>query len=207
MEAFSDRDAGLAIWLLLGLLIAAVIALAIFEYLGALLFAVFLYYATRPLYRRLNEYIDHPDLTVTLTLLAVVLPLLLVVSYAVVMAFQELEQFLAMHDLGQYRTYLQPYLSLVREGRLRQLWDTLVTNPNKPLNPAARRVLGRVRTVLGLAITILSYLFLMSVFLFYLLRDDHKLSSWSTGASTSTSGSRSSARRSTTTSRRSSSAT
>ena len=49
MEFFDDRDIGLIAWLLFGLLIAAVIGLAIFRYLGAFLFAVFLYYATRPL--------------------------------------------------------------------------------------------------------------------------------------------------------------
>lgn len=129
MRALSQRDIGLAVWLLLGLLVAAIIALALFSYIGAFLFAIFLYYATRPLYRRLNGYIDRPNLTVTFTLLIVILPMLLVVGYAVVIALQELDQFLATHSLGQYRAYLQPYLSLVREGKLQRLGNTLVSNP------------------------------------------------------------------------------
>ncbi|WP_232687353.1 AI-2E family transporter [Halobacterium zhouii] len=170
------------VWLLFGIAVAFVVGTALYTFLGSLLFAVFLYYATRPLYRRLDEYIDHPDVTVTLTLLAVVLPLLAVVVYASFVALQELNQFLATHSIQGYRSFFQPYLALVREGHFQQLWDSLVTNPGQPLSPAARaafqRAFGGLLTVAGLLFTVLTRLFLMSVFLFYLLRDDYKLRRW-----------------------------
>jgi len=141
-----------------------------------------LYYATRPLYRRLDAYIDHPNLTVTLTILAVVVPMLLVVSYALLQALAELDRFLAMHSLTGYRTYLQPYLGLVREGRLQRLGELLVRNPDQPLpsglQSVTQNLIGRASTVLGFVITLLAHLFLMLIFLVYFLRDDHKFSAW-----------------------------
>ena len=182
MSRIGGRDGWRVLWLLFGVAIAAVVAIALHTFLGTFLFAVFLYYATRPLYRALDEHIEHSDIAVTLTLLAIVLPLLAVLGYASFVALQELNQFLSTHSLEGYRSYFQPYLGLVREGRFRQLWDAAVTNPNQPLSPAARQALrsvfGRVVTVAGFVFTVLSRLFLMSVFLFYLLRDDHKLRRW-----------------------------
>lgn len=178
MDLLDGRDVGLTVWLLFGLVLAGVIALALFRYLGTFLFAVFLYYATRPLYRRLDEHLDHPNVAVAITLVAVALPIALVVAYAGFLALQELDQFLATHSLGHYRSYFQPYLSLAREGQLRRLWDALRTDSGQPLSPALERALGPVRNVLGLALIVLFRLFLMTVFLVYLLRDDRLLADW-----------------------------
>ncbi|WP_436926676.1 AI-2E family transporter [Halosimplex amylolyticum] len=182
MKNFDSINLGQAVWILLGIAIGVVIVIGLTTYIGAFLFAIFLYFATRPLYHRLNAALDHPNLTVTLTVLAVVLPLLLVVGYAVIVALQELDQFLATHSLDGIRAYLQPYLGLARERQFQRLWDILVTNPGQPPNPAARRlfrrVLGRVPTVAGLVFAVLTQLFLVSIFLFYFLRDDHKVRDW-----------------------------
>lgn len=182
MGRFRGRDGWPLLWLLFGSAIAVVVAIALYTFLGTFLFAVFLYYATRPLYRRLDEYVDHPDVAVTLTLLVIVVPVLTIVGYASLLALQELNQFLSTHSLDAYGSYFQPYLSLVREGRPQQLWNALVTNPERPLDAVTRQtvqgVFGNVVTVAGFVFTVLSRLFLMSVFLFYLLRDDHKLRTW-----------------------------
>ena len=182
MNGFSDLDSWPVVWLLFGLVVAAAVWSALYTFLGSFLFAVFLYYATRPLQRWLDEFIDHPDVSVTLTLLAVVIPVLAILVYASFVALQELNQFLSTHSLEGVRSYFQPYLGLVREGRFQQLWDAVVTNPGQPLSPAAREALrsafGRILTVAGFVFTVLSRLFLMIVFLFYLLRDDYKLRQW-----------------------------
>lgn len=182
MDAIGERDVGLAVWALFGLLIAAVVGAALFEFLGTVLFAVFLYYATRWLERRLEARLGRPGLAATLTLLAVVVPLLLVLGYATVVALRELDRFLATNALGGYRAYLQPYLSLVRAGRLPRLWELLVTSPGQPLPQPVRRalgpVLGQVTTVLGLVVAVLTRLFLGTVLLFYLLSDDRELAAW-----------------------------
>lgn len=182
MGRFGGRDGWTLFWVLFGVAITVVVAVALSRFFGTLLFAVFLYYATRPLYRRLNEHVDHPDVAVTLTILAVVVPILVVLGYAAFLAFHELDQFLATRSLEGYRSYFQPYLGLAREGRLQQLWNATVSSPGQPLDPAVRDALGglfgRVTTAAQFAFTVLSRLFLMVVFLFYLLRDDHRLRAW-----------------------------
>ena len=182
MEGFRGADGWLVVWVLFGLAIAVVVGTAIYSFLGAFLFAVFLYYATRPLNRWLTDHLDHPNVAVTITLLAIVLPMLAIVAYAGIVALQQLNQFLATHSLQGYGSYLQPYLSFVREGRFQQLWGAIVTDPGQPLDPAVQQALqrtfGGVVTVAGFVFTVLSRLFLLTVILFYMLRDDHRLRRW-----------------------------
>jgi len=182
MSTSSERTVGWAIWLLLGVVIAGLISFALYKQIGIFLFALFLYYATRPLYRRLDEYIDHPDLTATITILAIVLPLLAVIGYGLFQALVELDQFLSRHSLTQYRAYFEPYISLVREGRLERLSERLLSNPNQPLPGDIRQLAGRafggVTSALGLVFTLVGYLVLLFIFLFYFLRDDQQLAGW-----------------------------
>lgn len=182
MTALSERGRGDLVWLVVGLVIAALVGLALVRNLGTLVFALFLYYATRPLYARLNSTLDHPTLAVTLTLGAIVAPILLVVGYAFVQALIEVDQLLATHSLDGYRRFLQPYLSLVRSGQLRELWSVVLVDPSQPLplpvQQVVQRVFGQLTTIFGLFVTVLGHLFLLSVFLFYFLRDDHELADW-----------------------------
>jgi predicted PurR-regulated permease PerM len=182
MSRVGELDSGQVVWVLFGVAIAAVVAVALYAFRGSFLFAVFLYYATRPLTEWLTDRLDHPNVAVTITILAIVLPLLAVLAYASVVALQELDQFLATHSLDGYASYLQPYLGLVREGRFQQLGAAVVTNPGQSLDPAVRQALqrtfGGVVTVAGFVFTVLSRLFLLGVFLFYMLRDDHKIRRW-----------------------------
>jgi len=182
MSTSSDRTVGWAIWLLLGLVIGGLITFALYKQIGVFLFALFLYYATRPLYRRLDEHIDSQGLAATLTILAIVVPLLVVIGYGLFQALAELDQFLARHSLTQYRAYFEPYISLAREGRLQRLGELLLSNPNQPLPGDIRQLAGRafggVTGVLGLVFTLVGYLVLMFIFLYYFLRDDQKLAGW-----------------------------
>jgi len=182
MNELSERDIGRTVWLLVGVLIVVLITGSLYTQIGTLLFALFLYYATRPLYRRLDEYLTRSNLAVTLTVLAIVVPMLVIVSYALIQALNELDQFLALHSLTGYRTYLRPYLGLVYEGRLQRLAELLVQNPSQSLPAGVRGVtqhlVGGVSTVFGFVVTVLGHLFLLLIFLFYLLRDDQQLAAW-----------------------------
>ncbi|MFW6320638.1 MAG: AI-2E family transporter [Halohasta sp.] len=181
-----ERRRGRLIWLLVGVSIAGLVAYGLLTQLGTLVFAVFFYYATRPLYRRLDAHIDHPNLTASLTIIAIVIPILLVVGYASIQVLSELDGLLATYSLSGYRRFLRPYLSLVQEGQFRRLAETLLTNPDQPLPDGLRRVaqrlLGGVSTLLGAVVSLLGHLFLLSVFLFYFLRDDHRLAAWFHGS-------------------------
>lgn len=182
MGVFDNWDGKRVAWVVLGLVLAALIGLALFRYIGPFLFAIFLYYATRPLYRQLDRVVDHPNVTATATILFVILPMLAVVAYAFVVALRELDQFLAASDLEAYRSLFQPYLRLVREGNIDRLRDAIASGSAGSVTSVLRQgvpgVVGRLQSVLAITASILAKFFLMITILFYLLRDDRKLRRW-----------------------------
>lgn len=182
MVLSSRWDGKHVLWVGVGLVIAALIGLALFRYVGTFLFAIFVYYATRPLYRHLDRVIDHPNVTTTATILFVVVPMAAIAAYAGVVALRELNQFLAASDLEVFRSALQPYLRLVREGNLDRLREAFTGSSGGSLAAVFRQglpdALGRLRSIAGFLFSVLARFFLMLTILFYLLRDDQKLRRW-----------------------------
>ncbi|ADB60473.1 protein of unknown function UPF0118 [Haloterrigena turkmenica DSM 5511] len=182
MSALRGWDGRRAVWVGLGLLIALAIGFALYAYVGTVLFAIFLYYATRPFYRLLDRRLEHPNVTATVTILAVVVPMFVVVGYAGLVALQELDRFLAASDLEAYRSALQPYLSIARERNLDRLRRLLTSDTGRSITSVLRRglpgLLERLSTIAGLVFSVLARFFLMLTFLFYLLRDDETLRRW-----------------------------
>lgn len=95
------------------LLITAVVGFVVYSLFGALVVGVFLYYATRPIYRWVDDRTDHPDVSATFTLLTVGLPLLLVLGYTAFVGIREVDRFLAVTGFEQLRTMLRPYVDVV----------------------------------------------------------------------------------------------
>ncbi|ELY67754.1 AI-2E family transporter [Natrinema versiforme] len=182
MGVFDNWDGKRVAWVVLGLVLAALIGLALFRYIGPLLFAVFLYYATRPLYRRIDRVIDHPNVTATATILFVILPMLAVVGYAIVVGLRELDQFLATSDLEAVRSALQPYLGIVRQGNVDRLREAIASGSGGSITSVLSQglpgVVGQLRSIAAGVFAVLARFFLMITFLFYLLRDDWKLRQW-----------------------------
>jgi len=52
------------------------VAFVLYSFVGAIVVGIFLYYATRPIYRWIDQWTEHPDLSATVTLLTVGLPIL-----------------------------------------------------------------------------------------------------------------------------------
>ncbi|WP_049888125.1 MULTISPECIES: AI-2E family transporter [unclassified Natrinema] len=175
-------DGRRAVWAGLGLVVALAIGFALVSYLGTLLFAIFLYYATRPFYRRLDRHLDHPNVTATVTILLVVVPMVAVVCYAGLVALQELDQFLAASDLGTYRSALDPYLAVAREGNIDRFRATFASDTGRSVTSALQQglpgIVGQLMTIAGVTVSVLTRFFLMLTFLFYLLRDDGRLRRW-----------------------------
>jgi len=182
MAVFDGWDGKRLLWVGVGLVIAALIGIALFRYVGTLLFAIFVYYATRPLYRQLDRVIDHPNVTATVTILFVVIPMAAVVAYAGVVALRELDQFLASSDLEAYRSLLQPYLRLARAGNIDRLREVLTAGTSGSIGSVVPQgtldTLGRLRSIAGFVFSVLARFFLMLTVLFYLLRDDQKVRRW-----------------------------
>ena len=181
MNALTDIDVNLRTLVLgvVGVVVTALVAYALYSYLTVLLFTLFAYYTSRPVYRRLVDHTDHPDLAVTATLLVYTVPVVVLLGYGLFVASQQLLDLFSHGVLQDYRSLFQPYLSTF-EGM--SSWRTILRNPQQFIDQSTRRLLRMgLDPAIMIARTVFSLLasgFLLLVFLFYLLRDDHKIAAW-----------------------------
>lgn len=181
MGSFVGRAHDRGLWIIVGLTVVALVAFALYQYVGTLISAVFLYYATRPIEDRIAGYIDHDNLAVALTLFVVVLPVMVIGSYALWLIGREIQQLLATGAFAPLRPYLQPYLQFVRQGELRQLGRAIASSQQgqgQTVAATARRVLASFTNVFIVIVGFIAKAFLLTLFLFYLLRDDSAIKAW-----------------------------
>ena len=161
-------------WFVVGALAAAV-GLFVYSFVGTFVLGLFVYYGVRPLHDRLAARLDSRSLSATVTMLAVVLPVLALLTYAGAMALQEVTKLAG------------PDLVAVLEQRLPVSVDSLATLTRRPL--ATFRAQGvsvgslqrSLKTVLGMLTflgTGLLHLTLALSFAFFLLRDGPRLATW-----------------------------
>ena len=182
MNALTDLDLNLRTLVLgtVGAVVTAAVAYALYSYLTVLLFTSFAYYASRPVYRRLVDYTDHPDLAVTATILVYTVPIVALLGYGLYVTAQQLLDLFSSGLLQQYRWLFEPYLSVIEQAQ--GSWRAILHHPRRLIDQSTRRLL---RMSVDPAITVAQFLFsmlaksfLLVVFLFYLLRDDHKIAAW-----------------------------
>ncbi|GAB3680023.1 AI-2E family transporter [Salinarchaeum chitinilyticum] len=179
MDAFTDRDDDRRLWVAIGAIAGALVAFALFRYVGVLVTAIFLYYATRPIHRWIDARVPYANVAVTLTLLTVVVPMAFVVGYALFLVAMELESALGGGSVPSTRPYVQPYLRLARQGEFQALADAFA--PSSGVGSTTDRVRTLANGVVGvasLAFAVVAQVFLLLVFLFYLLRDDQAIAAW-----------------------------
>jgi predicted PurR-regulated permease PerM len=165
MGSLTDNYESIA-WILVGVLITMVVAFILYSFIGAIVIGIFLYYATRPIYRKMDQWSDHPGLTAMLTLLTIGLPILLILAYTTFIGVREVDQVFAAVDLDQLRTALEPYTSVV-SGTGEQGMLGIIRNN-----------LSKVRGFAAAAMSWLLRLFVSFTIAFYLLRDDQKIERW-----------------------------
>lgn len=153
-------------WILVGVLVTAVVAFVLYSFIGAIVIGIFLYYATRPIYRRVDQRTTYPDLSAMVTLLTIGLPILLILGYTVFVGVRELDQVLAAVDLGQLRAVAEPYTDFAEGTGEGGLFGIVRNNVSKVGGFAAA------------VMTWLLRLFVSFTLAFYLLRDDQKIERW-----------------------------
>ncbi|MWG36748.1 AI-2E family transporter [Halomarina oriensis] len=172
---WSALDRGRAAWALLGLVLAVSLLLVFYSFVGTFVFGLFLYYATRPVYRRLKRHIYPPSLAAAVSIFVLALPALLLLVYVVLIALQEVSSFTSAEnaDLGPLEPYVTPYFDLSSEFQNPQ---ELLNDPNNLslLEGGTRQLLDSV----GFIGNGLFHLFIMLALAFYLLRDGPRLSRW-----------------------------
>jgi predicted PurR-regulated permease PerM len=171
-----DVDWPRAIWIGFGAVLAATMVYVTYSFIGTFVFGIFLYYATRPLYRRVYRRVRQRTLAALLSLFLLALPVLVLLYYTVAIAVQEFSRFAQTANVGTYADAVQPYINV----------SEVVKNPQALLSNAAGPetlldTLGQFVGYLGIVGTGLVHAFVMFALAFYLLRDGPRLAEWAKG--------------------------
>ncbi|GAD51407.1 htr-like protein [Halarchaeum acidiphilum MH1-52-1] len=175
MSSTWDVDRARLGWWVMAAVCAGVLAFVVYSFIGTFVFGVFIYYAVRPVYRRLRDRIRPPTLAAIVSLLVFALPALLLLAYAFAIGLQELNAYLSAHPTSfqQLESVLTPYVdvaSIVRDPQsLLASEDALAT---------LRGVISAAQGYLGFFGTVALHAFVMLTIAFYLLRDDARLAAW-----------------------------
>ncbi|MFC4360314.1 AI-2E family transporter [Halobium salinum] len=164
-----------AVVLLLGLLYVG------WRYVGTLVMGVFVYYVARPVFRRINTRIERRTVAVGVTLLAVALPLLVVVGWAVVILAEAFGDLLGSDAFADLEGFVGSYADLL--VGLEAVVDEVLTNPRSladlEFGPLLNDLLGSLLAWVGTVFDVGIHGFIVLILVFYLLRDDYRLARWS----------------------------
>lgn len=162
-------------WWAIALVLAVLVGYLLTSFIGTFVFGIFVYYATRPIHKRLSRVIQNHSLAAGVSLVALALPALLLAFYTVAIALQELNNFLETQDVGYQplQSLLAPYFDV----------SQIVADPLSLLSGPG--TLETVQTIVQELMTYLGFfgigalhLFVVIIIAFYLLRDDHRLAGW-----------------------------
>ncbi|APE95159.1 AI-2E family transporter [Halodesulfurarchaeum formicicum] len=162
-------------WWAIALALGALVVYLLYSFLGTFVFGIFVYYATRPIHRRLRRIIKQRSISAAVSLVAIAIPVLLLAFYTIALAMQELNRLLESGELSllPLESLLQPYFDISSV-----IFDpaTIITQEN---------AIEGLRTVLREAGTYLEFfgkgalhLVVIIILAFYLLRDDNRLADW-----------------------------
>lgn len=170
-------------WAVVGIVLGIALLFVLHSFIGTFVFGVFIYYATRPVYRRLERYLYPKSLAAATSILALALPAILLFAYLVAIGLQQFGTVTQNLNLGPFRESIAPYIDVSR----------IVQNPQMVLQQVDVQQLSRfdgstfaplqsiiteVGRYLGFVGTMLLHLFIMLALAFYLLRDGPRMSRW-----------------------------
>ena len=181
--ALRDIQRSRATWWAVAFALACAFVYVVYSFIGTFVFGLFIYYATRPLYRRIRRRVRPPSLAATISMFALALPVLGLMTYAATIALREFVKYanrLSANDAD---------INLAAYGIDPALVENIATPQallqydfQSLLTPSAASSVFDSLTVavdtfafLGIGAV---HLFIMIAFAFYLLRDGHKLSRW-----------------------------
>ncbi|CQR52123.1 MULTISPECIES: AI-2E family transporter [Haloferax] len=182
LRSLSFERARVALWFVAIALVFELIYLG-WRFVGTVVIGLFVYYVTRPIFRRINARIESRTVAVAVTLVTVALPLLFVVGWAFAILAGSLNELLESDAFDDFEILLQPYFdftALVAETG--QFVDDVVADPSRLADLQFGSVLGEVVGValswLGVVFNAGIHGFIVLIFVFYLLRDDYRLARW-----------------------------
>ncbi|MFB6193907.1 MAG: AI-2E family transporter, partial [Halobaculum sp.] len=161
-------------WWLVGLGLAAVIGSIVRAFVGTLVFGLFVYYAVRPIHRRLLPYADTRIGPTVTTLVVAAVPGLLVLVYGAGVAVRELVGAVGVETAG---------LVIERLFGDARFAGEVVRNPLRVVTDfdsleRLRRNLRATLTTLGVVGSVVLRLSLSLAVTFFLLQDGHRVETW-----------------------------
>ena len=175
MSSFRGMDRSRAAWWLIAAFLGLCLAYVVYSFIGTFVLGIFLYYATRPVYRRIQSGIGQRDLAALVSLIALALPAILLLAYAVAIGLQEIDNLAQMDQLTQVQEVLGPYINVSSIALGPEELETILTQRNVG---TVRNVFSSAFEYIGLIGNGVIHLFVILALSFYLLRDDRKLSTW-----------------------------
>mgnify|MGYP000327280240 CR=1 FL=1 len=175
-----DIDWPRTMWITFGLVLGLALLYVVHRFVGTFVFGLFIYYATRRLYRRVRRRVGQPSVAAGISLVGLALPALLLLGYTLVVALQQLNRFVEEFDglgndsqIGELLDMADPYLDL----------PSVLDNPATIIDNVGgmgtvTSTLESVLGYLGVVGTGLLHLFVMFALAFYLLRDGSRFAEW-----------------------------
>jgi len=167
-------------WWGFGIALGTAVAYVAYSFVGTLVFGVFIYYATRPIYNRIRRVVRPPSLAAAVSLLALTLPALLLVAYALSIVSNQLRRY-AGDGIGLLSTL--PFVDSTLIENVADPAALLELDPEEYLTgeaiSSALASLGSAADTAAFLGTGAVHLFVMFALAFYLLRDGSRLSRWS----------------------------
>ena len=165
--------------------IAAILGLLYvgWRFVGTVMMGLFVYYVTRPVFRRINTRVESRTIAVAVTLLTAVLPLLFIIGWASAILIGALTDLLESDAFRDLETLLQPYLDITALlADFGQFIEAAITDPARladlQFDPALGEIAGSVFSSFGVAFNAGIHGFIILILVFYLLRDDYRISRW-----------------------------
>lgn len=175
IESSSDELPGLVLWSLLGVLLLVVAFSVVEAFLSSMVLGVFVYYCSRPIYRRLKSILHYETITAIITIIAFFTPFLLISYYTFSTAVREFQRAIFEYELYELQPYVDPYINF----ELLQLIETpevlFEEAQGLELITGLLDYFVVVAGLVGDALIILIVSFTVS---YYLLKDDEKIRKW-----------------------------
>jgi predicted PurR-regulated permease PerM len=164
-------------WWVAGFALMGALLFVVHSFIGTFVFGLFIYYATRPIYRRIKQRVRPPSLAAAVALFVLALPALTLVAYTGAIAVSELIRLTneGLFDLSQYPITSEQLTRLTDFERLLALDPAMLTVAQFQRVIASMSSASNVLAFVGIGLV---HLFAMIAVAFYLLRDDQKLSMW-----------------------------
>jgi predicted PurR-regulated permease PerM len=169
---YASENRSRAVWWVLTAGVVAIVAVTVFSFIGTFVLGLFLYYAARPIHRRVDELVAGDTVAVLTTLVLFDLPFLAVSGYVLLVGARELESLSAVTLDGvgsvlvgspeRFEQFLEAPVAYVTQVDDAVLQERLLTGAG----------------VLGEIATLFVHLTLAYALAFFLLRDGAKLVGW-----------------------------